>query len=204
MDPEVFETTRLLLAWANGDAAALDSLTPHVYRELRRMAATFIKNEPKENLLQATALVHEVYLRLIDLKSVNLEGRAHFLALCATLMRRILVDSARRRAAARHGGNLQRMDLDQLPASRAWNDSQLLALNGALEELNEAEPRKARIVELRYFGGLTVEETAAVLNVSQETVTRDWRFTRGWLLSQLADVDPTHSSSAQVTDRGAK
>ena len=168
------------------------------------MAATFIKSEPKENMLQATALVHEVYLRLVDLKSVNLEGRAHFLALCATLMRRILVDSARRRAAARHGGNLQRADLDQLPDARAGNDSQLLALNDALEELNEAEPRKARIVELRYFGGLSVEETAAVLMISEETVTRDWRFARGWLLSQLAGVDSTEPSSGQFTSRRAK
>ena len=204
MAAKVFDTTRLLLAWADGDTGALDALTPHVYRELRRMAATFIKHESKENMLQPTALVHEVYLRLVDVKSVNLEGRAHFLAFCAQLMRRILVDGARKRAAARHGGNLQRMDLDQLPASRAGSDSQLLALHGALDELHEAEPRKARIVELRYFGGLSVKETAAVLKVSEETVARDWRFTRGWLLSQLAGVERSDASAGQVTSRRAK
>jgi RNA polymerase sigma factor (TIGR02999 family) len=145
-----------------------------------------MKREQHENTLQATALVHEVYLRLVDVKSVNWVGRAHFFALCARLMRRILVDDARKRAAARHGGAHVRTNLEDIPDLGARKDAQLIALNDALEELNGADPRKAKLVELRYFGGLTVEETAAVLKVSQETITRDWRFTRRWLLSKVA------------------
>jgi RNA polymerase sigma factor (TIGR02999 family) len=197
LDSEVSETTRLLLAWSGGDPIALDALTPHVYRELRRIAGSFIRGEPKENTLQPTALVHELYLRLIDVKNVNWEGKAHFFALCARLMRRILVDTARKRTAVRHGGAFGRVDLDDVPDPRAGKDAQLIALNDALEELNTADPRKARIVELRYFGGLTVEETAAVLKVSQETITRDWRFTRGWLLSRLAGPETCARSHAQ-------
>jgi RNA polymerase sigma factor (TIGR02999 family) len=186
VDSEVSETTRLLLAWAGGDPEALDALTPHVYRELKRIAGSCMRGESEQNTLQVTALVHEVYLRLVDVKNVNWQSKAHFFALCARIMRRILVDGARKRATARHGGALGRVDLDDIPDPGAGKDMQLIALNDALEELNQADPRKAKIVELRYFGGLTVEETAAVLKVSQETVARDWRFTRRWLLSQLA------------------
>jgi RNA polymerase sigma-70 factor, ECF subfamily len=186
LDSEVSETTQLLLAWAGGDPEALDALTPHVYRELRRIAGSLMRGESEQNTLQVTALVNEVYLRLIDVKNVDWQSKAHFFALCARLMRRILVDAARRRAAVRHGGALGRVSLDDVPNLGTGKDMQLIALNDALEELNEADPRKAKIVELRYFGGLTVEETAVVLKVSQETVTRDWRFTRRWLLSRLA------------------
>jgi RNA polymerase sigma factor (TIGR02999 family) len=186
LNSSVSETTRLLLAWSNGEPGALETLTPRVYRELRRVAGGLMKGEPAEHTLQPTALVHEVYLRLVDAKDVNWEGKAHFFGLCGRLMRRILVDGARRRATAKHGGNVRRVELHELPDLRAVKDSQILALNDALDELNKADSRKARIVELRYFGGLSVEETAAVLKVSQETITRDWRFTRGWLLSQLA------------------
>jgi RNA polymerase sigma factor (TIGR02999 family) len=197
LDPEVSETTQLLLAWAGGDVAALEALTPHVYRELRRMAAKLMRGEPEENTLQATALVHEVYLRLVDVKRVNWEGKAHFFALCARLMRRILVDGARKRAAIRHGGGLHRADLADIPDLCTGKDRQLITLNDALEALSKADPRKARIVELRYFGGLSVEETAAVLKVSQETIVRDWRFTRGWLLAQLAGSETQIPSRAQ-------
>ena len=187
MDSQVSETTQLLLAWADGDAAALDALAPRVYQELRRIARNFMKREHEKHTLQATALVHEVYLKLIDVQNVDWEGKAHFFAICAQMMRRILVDAARKRAASRHGGGLDRINLDDVPhlTLSKKNDKRLIALNDALDELSNGDPRKAKIVELRYFGGLSVEETAAVLKVSVETVTRDWRLARGWLLLQV-------------------
>ena len=191
MDSQVSETTQLLLAWADGDAAALDALAPRVYQELRRMALQFMRREREKHTLQATALVHEVYLKLIDVQNVDWEGKAHFFAICAQMMRRILVDAARKRAASRHGGGLGRINLDDVPHLNLskGNDKRLIALNDALDELSDADPRKAKIVELRYFGGLSVEETAVVLKVSVETVTRDWRLARGWLLLQIRGVD---------------
>lgn len=180
------DTTQLLLAWADGDVRALDALTPRVYRELRRMAATFMKGEREGQTLQATALVHEVYLRLIDVQTVPWHGKAHFFAICAQIMRRILVDAARKRATSKHGGGLGRIELGEVHDLSDGKDRELLALNDALDQLKEADPRKAKIVELRYFGGLSVEETAAVLNVSEGTVTRDWRLARGWLLAEIA------------------
>jgi RNA polymerase sigma-70 factor, ECF subfamily len=143
-----------------------------------------MKREREEPILQATALVHEVYLKLVDVQSVALEGKAHFFAICAQMMRRILVDAARKRAASRHGGGLGRIhlgDVAHLNLSQE-NDKQLIALDDALDELAQGDPRKAKVVELRYFGGLNVQDTAAVLKVSEETVTRDWRLARGWLL----------------------
>lgn len=197
VDAQVSETTQLLLAWADGDRAALDALTPRVYQELRRLALNFMNREHEKHTLQATALVHEVYLKLIDVQNVAWEGKAHFFAICAQMMRRILVDAARKRAASRHGGGLGRIDLDDVPdlnLSRG-SDRRLIALNDALDELSEADPRKAKIVELRYFGGLSVEETAAVLKVSVETVTRDWRLARGWLLLEIRGAGRTGESA---------
>jgi RNA polymerase sigma factor (sigma-70 family) len=210
-ESSVPETTQLLLAWAGGDAAALDALAPRVYRELHRLAANFMKRERGEHTLQATALVHEVFLKLVDIQSAGLEGKAHFFALCAQMMRRILVDAARRRAASRHGGGLGRIDLDDVAGlniagvniagvniagvniagvnTGRSSDRRLIALNDALDELSKVDPRKAKMVELRYFGGLSVNETAAVLKVSVETVTRDWRLARGWLLLQVKGPD---------------
>ena len=191
MDSQVSETTQLLLAWAAGDAVALDALAPRIYRELHRLAVNFMKREREEPILQATALVHEVYLKLIDVQNVPLDGKAHFFAICAQMMRRILVDAARKRAASRHGGGRGRIhldDVDHLNLSQP-NDKQLIALNDALVALGQGDPRKARVVELRYFGGLSVEDTAAVLKVSVETVTRDWRLARGWLLLQIKGSD---------------
>jgi len=192
-DPEVSETTQLLLAWAGGDAAAFDALAPRIYRELHRLAVGFMRRERAEPVLQATALVHEVYLKLIDARNVTLEGKVHFFAICAQMMRRILVDAARKRAAARHGGGLGRIHLDDvvgLDLSQG-KDNRLIALNEALNELAQSDPRKAKVVELRYFAGLSVEDTAAVLKVSVETVTRDWRLARGWLSAQIKE--PTGS-----------
>jgi RNA polymerase sigma factor (TIGR02999 family) len=180
------ETTQLLLAWSDGDAGALEALTPRVYREMRRMAAAFMKSERDGQTLQATALVHEVYLRLVDAQKVPVRGRAHFFALCAQMMRRILVDAARKRATVKHGGALGRVELGDAPDLGNPKDRELLALNDALDQLKESDPRKAQVVELRYFGGLSVEETALVLNVSEGTVTRDWRLARGWLLAGIA------------------
>jgi RNA polymerase sigma factor (TIGR02999 family) len=146
-----------------------------------------MQREHEKHTLQATALVHEVYLKLIDVQNVDWEGKAHFFAICAQMMRRILVDAARKRATSRHGGGLGRINLDDVPNLdlSKRNDKRLIALSDALDELSGADPRKAKIVELRYFGGLSVEETAAVLKVSVETVTRDWRLARGWLLLQI-------------------
>jgi RNA polymerase sigma-70 factor (ECF subfamily) len=186
-DRQAADTTQLLLAWASGDAVALDALAPRIYQELHRLAVDFMKRERAEPILQATALVHEVYLKLIDVRSVTLEGKAHFFAICAQMMRRILVDAARKRATSRHGGGLGRIHLDD--AAHLYpsqdNDKRLISLNDALDELARADPRKAKVVELRYFGGLSVADTAAVLRVSVETVTRDWRLARGWLLLQI-------------------
>ena len=180
------ETTQLLLAWADGDARALEALTPRVYRELRRMAAAFMKSEREGQTLQATALVHEVYLRLVDVHKVPCQGKAHFFAICAQIMRRILVDAARKRGSVKHGGGLGRVELTEAPDLSAHKDRELIALDDALEQLKELDARKAKIVELRYFGGLNVEETALVLDVSERTVARDWQLARGWLLAEIA------------------
>jgi RNA polymerase sigma-70 factor (ECF subfamily) len=161
------------------------------------MARNFMQREHEKHTLQATALVHEVYLKLIDVQNVDWEGKAHFFAICAQMMRRILVDAARKRATSRHGGGLGRINLDDVPNLdlSKRNDKRLIALSDALDELSDADPRKAKIVELRYFGGLSVEETAAVLKVSVETVTRDWRLARGWLLLQIRGADRSGKST---------
>lgn len=184
MDAEI---TILLKAWSAGDSAALEQLSTQVYEELRRMARRHMKGERRENTLQTTALVHEVYLRMVDVTKVEWQQRAQFFAIAAQMMRRILVDAARRRAASRHGGGLGRINFDDVAGLNIGtsHDRVLIALNDALEELSKIDPRKAKMVELRYFGGLSVNETAAVLKVSEETITRDWRLARGWLLLQI-------------------
>jgi RNA polymerase sigma factor (TIGR02999 family) len=196
VDSQVSETTQLLLAWAAGDPVALDALAPRIYQELHRLAVNFMLREREEPILQATALVHEVYLKLIDVQNVALDGKAHFFAICAQMMRRILVDAARKRASSRHGGGLGRIHLDDVALLNLSqpNDKQLIALNDALVALAQGDPRKARVVELRYFGGLSVEDTATVLRVSVETVTRDWRLARGWLLLQIRGADGSAGS----------
>lgn len=179
------ETTRILRAWANGDAGALDRLTPRVYRELRRMAGNLMKNEAAGRSMQATALVHEAYLKLVEVENVDWRQRAHFFAIAAQVMRRILLDRARKRATAKRGGDALRVNLDEVPDLAGERGSQLIALDDALCRLSEVDPRKGKVVELRFFGGLTVEETAEVLKVSPETVMRDWRLARAWLLTEL-------------------
>ena len=190
MMAKVSETTELLRAWAGGDRKALDQLTPRVYDELRRIAGHFLQNERSGRTLQTTALVHEAYLKLIDVKNVDWQHRAHFFAVSAQIMRHILLDRARRRIAAKRGGALPRVNLDELPEVGLERGRELIALDDALTTLAEIDPRKARVIELRFFGGLSVDETAEVLKVSPDTVLRDWRLGRAWLLAELSDRTP--------------
>lgn len=185
-DTSTSETTQLLRAWADGDRAALDRLTPHVYRTLRRIAGNQLNNERAGNSMQATALVHEAYLELIDVTNVDWQHRAHFFAVSSQIMRHILLDRARRRVAGKRGGDAERVSLDELPDLSGGRAKELIALDDALNALAAIDARKARVVELRFFGGLSVEETAEVLALSPETVMRDWKFARSWLQSELS------------------
>jgi RNA polymerase sigma-70 factor, ECF subfamily len=177
----------LLRAWADGDQSALERLTPRVYRTLRRIAGYQIKQERAGHSMQATALVHEAYLELIDVTNVNWQHRAHFFAVSAQIMRHILLDHARRRLAAKRGGAAEQINLDELPDISGDRARELIALEDALATLAQNDQRKARVVELRFFGGLSVEETAAVLAVAPETVMRDWKFARSWLHAELSN-----------------
>jgi RNA polymerase sigma factor (TIGR02999 family) len=185
-ESESSETTQLLRAWANGDQAALEQLTPRVYEELRRIAGHFMQNERPGRTLQTTALVHEAYLRLIDINNVDWQHRAHFFAVSATMMRRILLDRARKRGAGKRGGKLPQVNLDDVPDLGSGRARELVALDDALNALAKVDPRKARVIELRFFGGLSVEETAEVLKVSPDTIMRDWRLARVWLLAEIS------------------
>jgi RNA polymerase sigma factor (TIGR02999 family) len=180
------ETTRLLRAWSDGDRGALDRLTPRVYEELRRIAGRCMQAERPGRTIQTTALVHEAYLRLIDTSGVDWQHRAHFFALCATMMRHILLDRARRRVAVKRGGAMSRVNLDEIPNLSSRRAGELIALDDALKSLANIDPRKAKVIELRFFGGLSVEEAAEVLKVSPDTVMRDWRLARAWLLTELS------------------
>jgi RNA polymerase sigma factor (TIGR02999 family) len=179
------DVTTLLISWGGGDRGALDRLVPLVYTELRRVAHHRMQAERRDQALQTTALVHEAYLRLIDITRVQWKDRAHFFAVSAQMMRRVLIDAARERDALKRGGGAVRVAFDEARAGTPGQSVDLLALDEALEALATFDPRKARVVELRYFGGLTVDETAAVLGVSVETVMRDWRMARLWLLRAL-------------------
>jgi len=187
-DAKCWETTQLLRAWASGDQTALEQLTPRVYDELRRIAGRFMQDERPGRTIQTTALVHEAYLKLIDVTNVDWQHRAHFFAVSAQIMRRILLDRARRRVAAKRGGAAPRLNLDEVPDLGAGRARELIALDDALNALAKVDPRKARVIELRFFAGLSVEETAEVLKVSADTVLRDWRLARAWLLAELGDT----------------
>ena len=180
------ETIGLLQAWSSGDRSALNQLTPRVYDQLRRLAGYYMQNESPARTIQATALVHEAYLRLVDVTKVDLRHRAQFFAITARIMRNILLDNARARAAAKRGGQQARVNLDEIPDLSAQGGSDLLALDDALTALAVFDPRKAQVIELRFFGGLSVEDTAAALNVSVETVMRDARAARAWLRRELS------------------
>ena len=179
------EITKLLRAWSGGDEAALGRLAEHVYPELRRMARKYMKNEGR-GTLQATALVHEVYLRLVDVTKVEWNARAQFFAIAAQMMRRILVDAARARGSQKRGGSLPKMNLDETAVLSPTPDRSIVALDEALTSFAQVAPRQAKVVELRYFGGLTEEETIAVLQVSPRTVRRDWHLAKAWLLRELS------------------
>jgi RNA polymerase sigma-70 factor, ECF subfamily len=175
--------TDLLLAWGRGEAAALDRLMPLVHDELRQLARHYMRRERPDHTLQATALVNEVYLRMIAVRQVQWQNRVHFFAIAARVMRQILVDFARRRRASQRAGQQVTLDGALVPSSVRHPD--LVALDEALKRLELVHPRKSQVVELRYFGGMKLEETATVLGVSRDTVKRDWRFAKLWLLREL-------------------
>jgi len=178
------EVTQLLLAWGDGDKQALEELMPVVYRELHRLARRYMAGERIEHTLQASALVNEAYLKLIDVERVQWQNRAHFFGVSAQLMRRILVDFARSRHYQKRGGGARQVTLnEELIPSAGKRD--LAAIDDALKALETIDPRKARVVEMRFFGGLSVEETAEAMNVSPETVMRDWKFAKAWLQREL-------------------
>jgi RNA polymerase sigma factor (TIGR02999 family) len=183
--PRSAEVTGLLKAWSGGDQAALDRLTPQVYDELRRIARRYMRNERAGNTLQTTALVNEVYLRLVDVKNVDWQQRARFFAICAQMMRRILVDAARARGSHKRGGGAVKVNVDETAVLSPERDSSLVALDEALVEFGKVAPRQAKVVELRYFGGLSEEEVAEVLKTSARTVRRDWDFAKSWLMREL-------------------
>ena len=191
-EPSPTDLTRLLLDWSRGDKTALDRLMPLVYDELRALAERSLRHERSGHTLQGTALVHEAYLKLVDQRQVRWQDRAHFFAVAAQLMRRILVDHARRHGAAKRGSGEPRLPLDEADAPAApaplvdW-----LALDRALDRLAALDERQSRTVELRFFGGLTIEETAEVLQVSPATVKNDWSLARGWLYRELQRLTDT-------------
>lgn len=186
-DPLSQNITHLLKEWGDGDQRALDELTPIVYEELRQQAARYLRKERPGHSLQATALINEAFLRLIDVKNVQWQNRAHFFGIAANLMRRILVDHARRRDAEKRGGTQMRLTLEDAVAIAREPAVDLLAIDEALDRLAAIDEQQARVVELRFFSGLSVEETAAALGVSPKTVKRDWSVARAWLRREIGD-----------------
>jgi RNA polymerase sigma-70 factor, ECF subfamily len=184
--PASHDVTGLLKAWTAGDQGALEKLTPLVYEQLHRAAQRYMAGQRPGHTLQTTALVNEVYLRLVDCGQVNWQDRAHFLAVSAQLMRRILIDFARSRGYQKRSGKFTHLSLEDAPSVCNEPDANLVALDDALQALGEVDARKSKVVELRFFGGLSVEETAEVLRVSPETVARDWKLARAWLLRELS------------------
>jgi RNA polymerase sigma factor (TIGR02999 family) len=184
--PRSAEITALLRAWSGGDPTALDRLAAQVYDELRRIARHYMRNERAGNTLQTTALVNEVYLRLVDVKNVDWKQRAQFFLISAQMMRRILVDAARARGSNKRGGGVVKVNVEETPVLAPERDSSLVALDEALEVFSAVAPRQAKIVELRYFGGLTEEEIVEVLKISPRTVRRDWEFAKSWLMRELS------------------
>jgi len=183
--PSADQVTDLLQAWGNGDPSALEKLTPLVYNELHRLARAYMNREQPGHVLQTTALVNEAFLRLVNCKDSNWQNRSHFFGIAAQLMRQILVDFARARRSMKRGGTALRLELeDAIPVEADW-DVDLIALDDALQSLLALDSRKSQIVELRFFGGLSVEETADVLKLSPRTVAREWSLARAWLHREL-------------------
>ncbi len=179
------DTTQMLIDWSHGDREVIHQLMPLVYDELRRLASHYLRHERPDHTLQATALVHEAYLQLVDQRQVTWKNRAHFIGLAAQLMRRILVEHARRHQAAKRGSSEQMLALEEALDFSKEREVDLVALDDALNSLETIDPQKSRIVELRFFGGLTVEETAEALGVSSVTVYRAWRLTKAWLQGEI-------------------
>ena len=202
---EPADITGLLKAWGRGDKEALDELMPLVYAQLHAQARRYLRSERAQATLQSTALVHEVYLRLTKARDVDWQDRAHFFALAAQIMRRILVDAARARVASKRGGGVlhvalsSTIDPDRIPTVHSDAALMLCALDDALESLAQLDPRRAKVIELRFFAGLTVEETAGLLQVSPQTVMRDWRLAKVWLARELGTV----GRADKVTSRTA-
>ncbi|HXI92692.1 MAG TPA: sigma-70 family RNA polymerase sigma factor [Blastocatellia bacterium] len=188
--PSTQEVTEMLVAWSNGDESALERLIPLVHDELHRLAHRYMNQERPGHMLQTTALVNEAYLRLVDSSHVRWQNRAHFFAVSSQLMRRILVDFARSRNYLKRGGNAVQVSLDKVFAITPEQDPDVVALDEALNALAAIDERKSRVVELRFFGGLNIEETAEVLKVSPDTVMRDWRLAKVWLLRELSAEEP--------------
>src|SRR5215472_955168 len=179
--PPPEQITELLQSWSHGDRAAIQRLVPLVYDELHRLARRYMSDERPGHTLQTTALVNEAYLRLVDSSHASWEGRTHFFGACAKVMRRILVDWARSRRALKRGGDVSELDLNEALAAAQQPGADLVAVDDALQALAAIDPRKSQVVELRFFGGLNMKETAEVLNVSVETVQRDWKIAKSWL-----------------------
>jgi RNA polymerase sigma factor (TIGR02999 family) len=183
--PPIDEVTVLLVDWSNGDKSALEKLIPLVYDELRRIARHYMRRERSDHTLQSAALVNEAYLKLIDCSRVGWQNRAHFFAVAAQLMRRILIDHARARNYGKRGGGAHKVSLDEAAVLSNERAAELIAIDTALTNLEALDPRKSRIVELRFFGGLNLEETAEVMGISSPTVQREWRKARAWLYQEV-------------------
>jgi RNA polymerase sigma factor (TIGR02999 family) len=196
------QPTELLRAWSQGDESARERLIPLLYGELHRLARHYMRQERPDHTLQATALVNEAYLRLIDVNRVEWRNRTHFLALAAQMMRRILIESARNRHRQKRGGGAVRVNIDDLGELPEPQERNLVALSDALSALATFDARMSQVVELRFFGGLSVEETADVLNVSPETVMRDWKTAKAWLLRELRQAKPTASKTGRSYSSG--
>jgi RNA polymerase sigma-70 factor (ECF subfamily) len=182
--------TQLLIEWRDGDETALDRLIPLVYDEMRRLARYYMRRERREHTLQTTALINEAYIRLVDHKGMRWQNRAHFYAVAAQAMRRILVDHARSRNYAKRGGGVRMVELDEAAAVVQEQAAEMVALDEALNDLAAFDPRQSKTVEMRYFGGMSVEETAEALGVSPVTVMRDWRAAKAWLLRAISPEEP--------------
>ena len=188
-NPPTHQVTRLLLAWSDGDEAAPDQLMPLVYEELRQLARGYLRQENSDHTLQPTALVHEAYLRLVDATQITWQSRAHFYGIAARLMRRILVDHARRQAASKRGGGVRDIPLEDAGELAQGEALDLVALDGALESLALNYPRQRDVVELKFFGGLETREIGEALQISERTVVRDWEFARFWLRREMKSAD---------------
>lgn len=187
--PAPEEVSQLLKEWSNGDEAALDKVMPVVYQELRRLAHHYMRRERPGHTLQTTALVNEAYMRLVAYKKTRWQSRTHFFAVAAQVMRRILVEQARSKNFAKRGGGAEKISLDETVVVSAGRSAEVIAVDDALTELESWDPRKGRIVELRFFGGLSIEETAEVLKVSPTTVQREWRSAKAWLYKAISKGD---------------